>query len=707
MLKFISTALRTLCVAAPLFSANRILAFVLCCGFGAQIFAAAPTDARAGIDHREATVLVRLLEEVSFRKLEPNQTNCGRAVENFIEALDPDRSYFTQPEIETLKSTCSAALMKMLELEGNIESARTIYSQYSDRVSARAEWISREIAREDASNLTEMITPPPTSPDWAASADALDRRWKQRLHFEQAKLALNQDDPQARLARLKHHYDAFAAHATSRSPEEIDELFLNALVQVCDHRNRYYRPSIYNRSELAGSANSVGIGATVSYQGTSCVFESLIPGGPAAMSGKIEVGDRLIEIESEPGADADIAGLDLSGIVDRLRGRENTEVTIEIEHPRSLTRERISLKRSRVFVAQRAETSLYEIKLAQGGKRAIGVIKVPALYGAISEANSLSAAEDVRASLKDLTKDGAQGIVLDIRRNGGGLLDQAIQLTGLFVGDGPVVQTKAYTQEVRVHNAENQDSPYDKPVLVLVDKGTASGAVVVASALQAYRRALVAGEKPDASDPSVQTIIDLKNLLPGAPKKTGAVKLTVHHFYRLDGSAMAPDSLTPDITLPGAPFAAFPVDLRPSAGLFSDKVPSALFRKPANPLPVAPLRASSERRQNELPELKLITAWREREQASANFQGGSLEEFKRWSQARVEAEPAYAQEARRSISTPPESEAVTRIRTYPENHDETIAQAAETEPDLALREALRILSDLIDLQAPTSDKIPH
>jgi carboxyl-terminal processing protease len=352
----------------------------------------------------------------------------------------------------------------------------------------------------------------------------------------------------------------------------------------------------------------VGIGAVLGVEDDYCTVKEIVPGGPADLSKQLKPGDKILTVTQKSEEPVEIIGMKLRKIVEQIRGQKGTEVTLTIQPVDATdpaTRKTITITRDVVKLNDsRAHAAVFEVPGADGQPVPLGVITLPSFYGPADSsgaADKPSASKDVAQLITQLKTAGVKGLVLDLRHNGGGYLSEAIELAGLFIKQGPVVQVKYSTGEVQVDSDSNIGIAYDGPLAVLVDRFSASASEIVTGALQNYGRAIVIGDSSTHGKGSVQSVYEMDRLVPQlarAPVKTGAVKITVQKYYLPNGSSTQLKGVVPDIVLPSVDeFLPIGEGSLPHA-LIWDQIPTSRFDgQPLEPRVVLPLREASLARQ--------------------------------------------------------------------------------------------------------------
>jgi carboxyl-terminal processing protease len=343
----------------------------------------------------------------------------------------------------------------------------------------------------------------------------------------------------------------------------------------------------------------------------------IVPGGPADLNRQLKPNDKIIAVAQGDAEPVEIIGMKLRKIVEMIRGQKDTKVRLVVQ-PANATdpsaRKEISITRDVVKLdSARARAAVFQVPTAGGHTLPLGVITLPAFYGGGDEGDTdseSSASEDVAKLIVDLRQAGIEGMVLDLRHNGGGFLSEAIELTGLFIHKGPVVQVKDYDEEIQVDSDRAEHLSYDGPMAVLVDRFSASASEIVAGALQDYGRAVVIGDNSTHGKGSVQTVVEMKKVLSelaNSPVKTGAAKITIQKFYLPDGSSTQLKGVISDIVLPSVDeFLPIGESDLPHA-LVWDKIRTSSFHgEPIDRRVLTRLQLLSEERQKTLPEFTYV-----------------------------------------------------------------------------------------------------
>jgi len=474
----------------------------------------------------------------------------------------------------------------------------------------------------------------------------------------------------------------------------------------------------------------VGIGASLQSEDGYCKIREIVPGGPAARSGELKVGDRIVGVAHENGEFTDLVDMPLPQAVEMIRGKKGTTVRLTIIPATAAndeTRKTISLVRDEIKLEdQQAKARIIDLPGEKDGTQRIGVIDLPGFYGGERGGSAPSATKDVARLLKKLKQENVTGVVLDIRRNGGGSLDEAINLTGLFIPAGPVVQVRGSNGRIEVGTDDDGGILYDGPLVVLTSRFSASASEILAGALQDYGRAVIVGDPSTFGKGTVQTIMPLdrimqhEGLIPA--EDPGALKTTISKFYRPSGKSTQIAGVKSDIVLPSLTDLPEISEKGMQNPLAWDTVPSAVFTNDDRVSPyLATLRARSAERVAEDPDFIELQKDTEEFRKRRETKSISLNEAeRRREKAELEARIAARKKERaaRVATQPPTYEMTLKNVDNPGLGDalkdpKPLAKAALEFPlidgdqkndgdladDIILREAENILADYIKLSA--------
>jgi carboxyl-terminal processing protease len=678
----------------------------------------------------EARTLIKLLEEVHYNRDAVKSSTYAEVIPDYLTALDGQRLFFLETDkagfVERYKPD---SLYWTLTSMGKIDAAYAIFTVYQKRVTDRVGWIQQALKGEFDLNTQDSYLIDRSKAAWPGSADDADSLWQQRLRFELIKEVLNKKTLDEAKKNVGKRYARLLKNMGDMESSDISEMFLGCIARLYDPHSTYFSADTYEDFGIQMRLQLVGIGALLSIEDDQCVIKDVIPGGPADLDKQIKSNDKIISVAQDGGEPVEVIGMKLRKIVDMIRGAKGTRVNLLIEPAdgaASATRKQIVLTRNVVNLdSSRAHGAIFEVPDAQGKIIPIGVITLPTFYGPDMSAEGKaqnSATKDIEDIITRMKAASIHGLVLDLRRNGGGLLSEAISLTGLFIKNGPVVQVRAYSGEIKVDDDDDSSISYAGPLAVLVSRFSASASEIVAGALQNYGRAVIVGDSSTHGKGSVQTVLELRNLVPQLARggtKSGATKLTVQKFYLPNGASTQLKGVEPDVVLPSVnDFLPIGESDLPHA-LAWDHIASSRFNgQPLASAQLTPLVAASAQRQSQLPEfayqrraIDWFKARQEQKSVSLNLDQRQREKVadeafkKNMKDERKQLAAADYKFAEVLLAppAPPRAKSANKDDDSTAEDDEPEADENERYPsaDIPLREALRVVQDLINPPAAT------
>lgn len=673
----------------------------------------------------ETSVLIRLLEEEHYNREGVKIKDYDEVIPDYMTELDGQHLFFLESDKNDFaKLYPTQWLYNNIASLGKIDPAFAIFQVYETRVENRVTWILDHLKTDVDLTTKDTYTIDRSKLPWAANAAAADDLWSKRLKFEIIQEVLNKKTPQDARESVRKRYERLLKNMDDIDTSDIVEMFLSTIARLYDPHSTYFSADTFEDFSIQMRLQLVGIGALLGIEDDYCVVKEIITGGPADLSKQLHPNDKIISVVSNPGNEPiEVIGMKLRKIVDLIRGQKGTVVKLIIQ-PADATdpsaRRELTMTRDVVNLnSARAHGAIFDVPDKTGKTVPIGVIDLPAFYGPDSSSDSdekNSATKDVADLIKQLQAKGIKALVLDLRHNGGGYLNEAIDLAGLFIKTGPVVQVKNYYGEVKVDSDEDPGVAYSGPLAVLVSRFSASASEIVAGALQNYGRAVLVGDSSTHGKGSVQSVVEMKSLnatLARSPAKTGAAKITVQKFYLPNGHSTQLKGVVPDIVLPSIDD-YLPVgekDLPHALGW--DEIPTSFFEgKPLDASSLMPLRTASTARQDSLEEftyLKKTIDWfkakQEQKAVSLNLEDRQKEKdtdaaFRK----EMDAEKDRLQKgnfAFREFNLGPPKEVKPKPTKKPDaagddadlstDEDEGFAKL-----DIHLRETLRILDDELD-----------
>lgn len=497
----------------------------------------------------------RLLEEGHYTHHRLNDEISKKLLTGYLELLDYNHLFFTQKDVDTFTGKYATALDDDILL-GNLKPAHEIFAVFQKRVEDRVAKIKELVKQPMNFKTDDSILISRQKAPWPKDGAEADELWRKRIANEllQEKLSEHPIEPGPKL--VERRYDRMLRTIHEEDDEEQVKLFLDALAQAYDPHSEYLSQSDLKNFSINMGLSLVGIGAMLRSEDGYAKIESLVPGGPAQTSGKIKVGDRITAVAQGAKDFNDVRDMRLDKVVDQIRGKKGTKVRLLVIPASAAdpsSRKTIELVRDEIKLKdQEARADIIIKKDRNGDPVKLGWLTLPSFY-ADMEGHKKSTTRDVLALLKRLKKEKIGGLVIDLRRNGGGSLEEAIQLTGLFFKSGPVVQTKGSNDRVVISTDPDPDIAYDGPLVVLTSRQSASASEIFAAALQDYGRAVVVGDQSSFGKGTVQTILEIgrfTSLLGSRSQEDGALKLTIQKFYRIAGGSTQLHGVASDIVLP-------------------------------------------------------------------------------------------------------------------------------------------------------------
>ncbi len=648
----------------------------------------APSDRHGKISRLVTT----LFERSHYRRATVDDAASSQMLDAYLGALDRNRQYFLADDIaefEPLRTRLDDAVKR-----GELDAVFAIYDRYLDRARERVEFALDVLDEAPDFSIDEEFMFDRSEEPWAASRAELDDLWRKRVKNDALGLMLTEKSWEETREILEGRYSQVLKRLFQVKSDDIFETFMNAYANTMDPHTSYYSPRNSEEYRIQMSLNYDGIGATLQIQDEYVAIINVIEGGPAALDGTLKPKDRIVAVgQGEDGEFVDVVGWRLDEVVDLIRGPGGSTVRLQVlpggAAPGS-SPDVIALVRDKVKLeAQAARKDIVEIERGDEAHR-IGVITVPSFYQdynarAAGNREYTSTTADVRRLTLELVEEGIDGLVLDLRNNGGGHLSEATAMTGLFLHGGPIVQLRDTSGRVEVLEEQDTGVVYDGPLAVLVNRFSASASEIFAAAIQDYGRGVVVGQRTYGKG-TVQNLYPLDRYAPGDDPRFGQLTLTIGKYYRVTGDSTQNRGVTPDITVPSPIDSHMVGESTRDTALPWDQIRSTRFT-PRGQLDEAIELLSTEhgRRRGSDPDfvylledIEAIETQRSRKSVSLNL------ETRRQETRRFEAE-RLARENERRISRGLEPVASL------EEIDE------EDTPDILLREAAAVVVDLTEV----------
>jgi carboxyl-terminal processing protease len=510
------------------------------------------------VDSRQVAITVaKLLEQAHFTRQKLDSSTSRKVLDTYLESLDYTKLFFTQEDIDKIHQKYDGTLDQDL-IVGNIQPARDIYATFKERVESRAGKIRKLVNDNFSFKSTRTVALDRRKEPWPANDQDADNLWRDRIEGELLQEKLNKFAIDPGPKAVSKRYDQLVKNLEERDDNDVLQLFLNAVAQTYDPHSEYLGKGDLESFEINMRLSLTGIGAELRVEDGYAKIERLIPGGPAQMSGKVSVGDRIAAVSQGKDNFVDVVDMKLEKVVELIRGKKGSAVRLQIipsDTSDPSKRKVVELVRDNVkLTEQEAKAELIERSLPDGTSQKLGWITLPSFYQDMERSRTgKSTSRDVAALIKRLEQEGIQGLVIDLRRNGGGSLDEAIKMTGLFITQGPVVQVKESGGDIEVLKDRDPSVAYSGPLIILVNKLSASASEIFAAALQDYGRAVIVGDSSTFGKGTVQTLLELGRFIPllgGSSNDAGALKLTVQKFYRVAGGSTQLHGVSSDVVLP-------------------------------------------------------------------------------------------------------------------------------------------------------------
>ncbi|HAI58884.1 MAG TPA: tail-specific protease [Xanthomonadaceae bacterium] len=633
-----------------------------------------------------------------------DDTLSSAILRRYLEMLDGQRLFFTRADIDgfgAYQSRFDDAIKGQ-----SLQPAFDLYTRYMQRVDERVRF-ARERLKGEFDFSTDLVWRyEREDAPWAADSAELDALWEKYVKNDWLRLQLAGRQPDEIRRTLDKRYAQMATRVAQLKPEDAFESFMNAYTESIDPHTAYMSPRSAENFNMSMRLSLEGIGAVLQSQDDYIVVRTLVPGGPAALSGQISVGDRIVAVGQGDGPMVDVIGWRIDDVVRLVRGAKGTTVrldTLPVAGGVDGEHRIVAIVRDRVKLEEQAARQQI---IDADGKR-IGVIRLPTFYVDFEakrrgDADARSATRDVARLLAELKGQKVDGVVVDLRGNGGGSLTEAIELTGLFIDAGPVVQVREAGGRVSVESDDDRGVAWDGPLAVLVDRSSASASEIFAAAIQDYGRGLIIGETTFGKG-TVQNLVDLDRFQANRDPRFGQLKLTVAQFFRIDGGTTQFNGVVPDL--------AFPVTLDADEfgestydnALPASRIPPAAHREYGNFAPM--LLALAQRHEARVAKDTEWQWWREdvarfrkeREEGTISLNEAERRAEREETEARRVAR--VAERKRLGLDDGLPSRADDGLQADERSVVEQVAdeEAAENHIDPLLRESAHVLADALGL----------
>ena len=659
-----------------------------------------PAGAIAPSEPQRATArkVGRILEEAHYSRAALDDRMSEVIYQRYLESLDGQKSYFLQSDINDFNAY--RFLFDDMIRTGDIDPAYLIFARFQQRNRERIGYAISLLNTEPDWTLNESFEFDRSKAGWVGEQAAMDELWRKRVKNDALSLMLTGKQWPEVADLLRKRYERVLKRVDQVSADDVFENLMNAYARAFDPHSSYFSPRSSEEYRIQMSLNYEGIGASLQLVDDYVTIMSVLEGGPAAVAGTLNINDRITAVgQGKDGAFQDVIGWRLDDVVQLIRGKAGTLVRLQVlpsgaapgsaEKVLEFTRNQVTLE---------AQAAHKEVKtVARNGKQLrIGVITVPGFYRDVQaesagDKNYRSTTRDVAKLLKELKSENIDGLVLDLRNDGGGYLPEATELTGLFIEHGPVVQVRDTTGRLEVLDDPETQATYDGPLAVLVDRLSASASEIFAGAIQDYHRGLILGQTTFGKG-TVQSLMPLDSRFAAKPT-SGQLTVTIGKFYRVTGESTQHRGVEPDVPLVSAIDAKEVGESALESALPWDRIAGVPFKTsaalPASAPSLATLTSEEDSRAQHDPDYRWLVSdiaaldeVREQKTVSLNLKA------RREERTRLDKERLERENSRRAAKNLPPFKSV-----------EELDKAKDT-TDVVLDQATQVMADVVGGHAP-------
>lgn len=508
-------------------------------------------------DSMTARLVCSMISRYHINHGEIDDTVAPRLLDRFIEVLDPQKNYFLKKDIDQFSE--SKTKLDDLVKEGDVNFAYEVFDQYRRRFDQRIEHVHKLIDMPHDFTIDEQLDTDRDAIAWATTDEEVNDRWRRRVKYDILNRTLDKkEDIEEVRKRLHKRYNTLLRSIHDTETSEVLEMFLSALTHCFDPHSSYMSPQTLEEFRISMQLSLDGIGAALRSEDGVTIIASIVKGGAAFKDGRLEVGDQITAVAQETGEFVDIVEMKLSKVVRLIRGKRGSKVRLQVAKADTNETVIYEMIRRKIELSESAvKGEIIDTTDRLGRKSRIGVINIPSFYRDFNcfeqgGDNCKSTARDLQAVLVDFRRQGnVDGIIIDLRYNGGGALSEAIEVTGLFIDQGPVVQVKEPKGKVKTYS-DDIEGAFNEPLIVVCNRMSASASEIFAGAIKDYGRGIVIGDMTTHGKGTVQ------NVMPVSPqmfqflnrKDRGALKLTINQFYRVNGDSTQNLGVKSDVVLP-------------------------------------------------------------------------------------------------------------------------------------------------------------
>ena len=507
------------------------------------------------------------LTQSHYEKFKLDDEFASKIFNRYIDFLDPAHNTFLQSDVEEMRAKYGTKLDDQL-YAGELGAAFDMYDLMTKRRYERYKYALSLLDKEPDLKANDQIEVERDKAPFPKTTAEADKLWEERVKNDIINLYLKEKKwPEIKKTLVKR-YDLAIKRLTQIKADDILQIYLNAFAREIDPHTSYLSPRAAKAFQESMNLSLEGIGATLSMEDDITSIRSLVPGAPAARSKKISVGDKIVGVgQGEKGEIEDVIGWRLDDVVDKIKGKKGSVVRLEIEPEKGGKTKIISLTRDKV----RIEDSAAKLSVDKVDGKNIAVIKIPSFY--------IGLTSDVRKLLAQMKEKKADALIIDLRENGGGSLTEVIELSGLFIKEGPVVQVRDAFNRIKVHEDPEADkSIYDGKLMVMINRHSASASEIFAAAMQDYNRAIIVGQQTFGKG-TVQQSRSLNFVYDLDKDPLGYIQYTIQKFYRINGGSTQLKGVDADIKFPEIINAAKTGESFEDNALPWDKIPAASYQE--------------------------------------------------------------------------------------------------------------------------------
>lgn len=611
------------------------------------------------------------LTQSHYRKFQLDDDFSKKIFDRYLKSLDFNHNTFLASDVDMMREKYADKFDEQLN-EGQLDSAFAMYDLMMKRRYERYRYALSLLDKEPNLNTDDQIEIERKDAAWPKNEEEANELWLQRVKNDIINLKLKGKSWHEIKKVLTKRYDLAIRRLTQTKADDIVQVYLNAFAREIDPHTSYLSPRSAKSFNESMNLSLEGIGATLYSEDGETIIKSLVAGAPADRSKKIKPGDKIVGVGQAKGEIEDVVGWRLDDVIDKIKGKKGTKVRLEIEPEKGGKSRIVTLVRDKI----RLEDQAAKLTIDKVDGNVIAVIKIPGFY--------LGLAEDVKKLLKEIKRKNAQALIIDLRENGGGSLKEVVELTGLFITDGPVVQVRDAFQRIRIHEDPDNAQLYSGPLLVMINRFSASASEIFAAAMQDYNRAIIIGQNTFGKG-TVQQSRPLNFIFDSDETPMGLIQYTIQKFYRINGGSTQLKGVKPDITFPSVIDVKEYGEEKEDNALPWDKIPPTPYldlgraRDVINVLEPPHIERMAKDPEfialNE--ELKILNERRERKYLSLNFDKRKTENDKDDARRLKELNARFKREGKKPLK---------KLEDLPKDYEA---------PDFYLKEAEKMAVDLI------------